>query len=258
MCELRRQHPRWGPGRLAREAARWGVEAVPSRMGVYRALVRHGLIQPATGRCKQVFRRWERDALMELWQMPIVGGVLVRWPRGQGRDRGVDDHSRHCVIAKAVLRATGQKVCLALVDALSSFGAPGEVLTDNSKQFTARFGHDGEVLFDRICRDNGITHRLTQPRSPPPARWSGFTKACVGSYSTTPGRSPIWPCGCLGGRLQHRSAASGSEDGLPGERFTPVPQAERELLPLHVLPFLISAPQPGSAAAEETGRGRGV
>jgi transposase InsO family protein len=40
------------------------------------------------------------------------------------------------------------------------------VLTDNGKQFTDRFGRGGEVLFDRICRDNGITHRLTQPRSP--------------------------------------------------------------------------------------------
>jgi integrase len=39
---------------------------------------------------------------------------------------------------------------------------PGEVLTDNGKQFTDRFGKGGEVLFDRICRDNGITHRLTQ------------------------------------------------------------------------------------------------
>lgn len=29
-------------------------------------------------------------------------------------------------------------------------------------QFTDRKG--GEVLFDRICRDNAITHRLTQPR----------------------------------------------------------------------------------------------
>ncbi|GAA3473677.1 hypothetical protein GCM10018965_082300 [Nonomuraea roseola] len=40
------------------------------------------------------------------------------------------------------------------------------MLTDNGKQFTDRFGKGGEVLFDRICRDNGITHRLTQPRSP--------------------------------------------------------------------------------------------
>ncbi len=39
-------------------------------------------------------------------------------------------------------------------------------MTDNGKQFTARFGAGGEVLFDRICRDNGIAHRLTQPASP--------------------------------------------------------------------------------------------
>ena len=29
-----------------------------------------------------------------------------------------------------------------------------------------RFGRGGEVLFDRICRDNGIVHRLTQPATP--------------------------------------------------------------------------------------------
>src|SRR6202035_4194290 len=50
--------------------------------------------------------------------------------------------------------------------ALRQFGIPGEVLTDNGKQCTDRFGKGGEVLFDRICRDNGITHRLTQLRSP--------------------------------------------------------------------------------------------
>jgi hypothetical protein len=49
---------------------------------------------------------------------------------------------------------------------LQRYGAPEEVLTDNGKQFTDRFGRGGEVLFDKICRRNGITHRLTQPRSP--------------------------------------------------------------------------------------------
>src|SRR5581483_6211815 len=38
--------------------------------------------------------------------------------------------------------------------------------SDNGKQFTDRFGKGGEVLFDRICRTNGIIHRLTQPASP--------------------------------------------------------------------------------------------
>jgi Integrase core domain len=33
--------------------------------------------------------------------------------------------------------------------------------------FTGRFNHPPvEVLFDRICRENGIEHLLTQPRSP--------------------------------------------------------------------------------------------
>ena len=44
---------------------------------------------------------------------------------------------------------------------------PDQILTDNGKVFTGRFGPGkGEVLFDRICRENGIRHLLTAPRSP--------------------------------------------------------------------------------------------
>jgi hypothetical protein len=40
-------------------------------------------------------------------------------------------------------------------------------LTDNGKVFTGRFNRPPvEVLFDRVCRENGIEHLLTQPRSP--------------------------------------------------------------------------------------------
>jgi transposase InsO family protein len=70
------------------------------------------------------------------------------------------------VIAKVVARATGRAVCLALAEALAKFGVPEEILNDNGKQFTDRFGNRGEVLFDKICRLNGIAHRLTAPASP--------------------------------------------------------------------------------------------
>jgi hypothetical protein len=51
--------------------------------------------------------------------------------------------------------------------ALARHGVPQELLTDNGKVFTGRFApHPGEVLFDRICRENDITHRLTGVRSP--------------------------------------------------------------------------------------------
>nr|BFE32610.1 hypothetical protein GCM10010200_048610 [Actinomadura rugatobispora] len=167
VCELRREHPRWGPLRIVHEIARLGVEPVPSRMGVHRAPVRHGLIEPGRRRRRRAeFRRWERDEPMALWQMDIVGGVFLADGTECKVVTGVDDHSRFCVIASVVPRATGRAVCLAFAAALGEFGVPAEVLTDNGKQFTDRFGRGGEVLFDRICRDNGIVHRLTQPRSP--------------------------------------------------------------------------------------------
>jgi transposase InsO family protein len=78
----------------------------------------------------------------------------------------VDDHSRFAVAAKVIRRATGRAVCTAFAEALVRYGIPEEMLTDNGKQFTDRFGKGGEVLFDRICRENGIVHRLTQPASP--------------------------------------------------------------------------------------------
>jgi transposase InsO family protein len=167
VCELRRKHPRWGPLRLVHELGRAGVAPVPSRMSVYRVLIRHGLIDPQPRkRPKSSYVRWEREAPMALWQIDIVGGAFLAGGTEAKIVTGVDDHSRYCVICQVVARPTGRAVCLAFAAALARFGVPGEVLTDNGKQFTDRFGKSGEVLVDRICRDNGIIHRLTAPRHP--------------------------------------------------------------------------------------------
>jgi hypothetical protein len=65
-------------------------------------------------------------------------------------------------------RATGRAVCRGLAAALARYGVPEQVLTDNGKQFTGRFGkpRPAEVLVERILRENGITHRLTRVRAP--------------------------------------------------------------------------------------------
>ncbi len=50
-------------------------------------------------------------------------------------------------------------MCDALAKAMRTHGLPEQILTDNGKVFTGRFGPGtGEVLFDRICRENGIKH----------------------------------------------------------------------------------------------------
>ncbi|MGW3192990.1 helix-turn-helix domain-containing protein, partial [Streptomyces sp. NPDC001118] len=79
VCELRRKHPKWGPRRIAHVLERSGVVSpVPSRMTVYRILVRHGLVEPGARRRKRSdYKRWQRDRPMQLWQMDIVGGVML-------------------------------------------------------------------------------------------------------------------------------------------------------------------------------------
>lgn len=54
-----------------------------------------------------------------------------------------------------------------LAQALVRHGIPDEILTDNGKVFTGRFGpRPVEVRSARICRENGVSHRHTAPRSP--------------------------------------------------------------------------------------------
>ncbi|MFD2768598.1 IS481 family transposase [Micromonospora eburnea] len=170
ICELRRGHPRWGQRRLQFELGRLGCPGpVPSLSTIYRVLVRHGLIDPVRRRRRREdYRRWERDRPMELWQLDIVGGITLASGAELKVVTGVDDHSRFCVIATVVRRATGRAVCLAFAEALQRFGVPEEVLTDNGKQFTGRFSRPrpAEVMFERICRENGIVARNTKPRTP--------------------------------------------------------------------------------------------
>jgi transposase len=109
VLELRRTHPLWGPLRLQYQLKREGFDPPPSHMAVYRALVRHGLIEPGTKRKKlPTYKRWERGRPMELWQMDVVGGVLFADGSEAKILTGVDDHSRFCICCGIMARATSR------------------------------------------------------------------------------------------------------------------------------------------------------
>ncbi|WP_410540299.1 IS481 family transposase [Streptomyces sp. KL2] len=263
VCELRRKHPRWGPRRIAFVLERSGdVTPVPSRMTVYRILVRHGLVEPGARRRKRSdYKRWQRDRPMQLWQMDIVGGVMLVDPvTGELAEAkivtGVDDHSRYCVIASVVERATGRAVCAAFAGALQRFGGPEEALTDNGKQFTDRFGQGGEVLLDRICRENGIAHRLTQPASP-------TTTGKVERFHQTLRRELLDDCGAFESVEQAQAALDrwvqeyncvrphqALDRQSPADRFAPVPEQERDMLGLRVPGMLAVVPSQRTPVSE--------
>ena len=167
ICELRRVHPSWGQRRIAHELARGGITP-PSLSAIYRTLARNGLLVPGARRRKRSdYIRWERQRPMELWQMDVMGGVRLSDGSEVKVLTGIDDHSRFCVAAGLMTTANARAVCRVFAASLRRHGVPDEILTDNGKVFTGRFSKPPvEVLFDRICRENGITHRLTAVRSP--------------------------------------------------------------------------------------------
>jgi transposase InsO family protein len=261
VCELRRAHPRWGAQRIVHELMRGPrlLEPLPSRATVNRILLRHGLVIPRARRRKRSdYVRWQRPAAMQLWQIDIVYGPrLVDTRTGELREArivtGVDDHSRFCVLARVVERATGRAICLAFAEALSRYGVPEEVLSDNGKQFTARFGRGGEVLFDKICRRNGIAHRLTAPSSP-------TTTGKIERFHQTLRRELLDDARPFTSLLEAQAAlddwvreynADRPHQSLelrapvtPSERFRSVPDQERELLGLWLPASLAAVPEP--------------
>jgi transposase InsO family protein len=169
ICRMRAAHPRWGPRRLLFELGKAKVSPLPSRSTVYRVLVRRHLVAARKRkRRRQDYKRWQREEPMQLWQLDVTGSVFLTDGTELKLISGIDDHSRFCVIATVVRRATARAVCRAFVAAMAVYGIPDEVLTDNGKQFTGRFGkpRPAEVLFERICRKNGIKQLLTKPYSP--------------------------------------------------------------------------------------------
>jgi transposase InsO family protein len=255
VAEMRRQHPRWGAKRIRLELLRQPPDGMtlPSERTINRILARQGLMTPRPRkRPRDSYRRWQRPGPMQLWQIDIVGGVMIADPRtGELREAkvvtGVDDHSRFCVIAAVTERATGRAVCLALAAALVRCGVPEEILTDNGKQFTDRFGKGGEVLFDKICRKNGITHRLTAPASP-------TTTGKIERFHLTLRRELLDGHEPFGSREAAQAALDawvaeynadrphqaldGRSPVTPADRFTPVPPAQRDLVELWLPPAL--------------------
>ncbi|SRX94512.1 integrase catalytic subunit [Intrasporangium calvum DSM] [Mycobacterium shimoidei] len=153
---------------MVHELAKRGVAPVPSESAAYRALVRAGMIDPADrDRRSRKWKRWERGAPMQLWQLDVVGGFPLADGTSAKALTGLDDHSRMCVSARLMARERTRAVCDGFRAALARYGVPEQALTDNGRVFTGRYNHPPvEVLFDAICREHGIEHLLTQPRSP--------------------------------------------------------------------------------------------
>lgn len=169
-------------------------------------------------------------------------------------------------MAAVVERATGRAVCLALAAALARFGVPEEILTDDGKQFTDRFGKGGEVLFDKICRKNAITHRLTQPASPTTTgkierfHWT-LRRELLDDHEPYPSLAAAQAAidTFVAGYNTDRPHQGLDQDlpVTPSQRFAPVPAEQRDLLELWLPPTLV-ATQASTEAEDQRASGQRV
>ena len=224
LLELRRSRPYWGPRRLVFELAKRGVAPVPSESAAYRALVRAGMIdpEPRGDRRSRKWKRWERGRRWSCGRWTSWAGSRWLTAPGQGVDRDRRPFPDVCVGEVDGRANAPSRSVTGCAARCAAYGVPEQILTDNGKVFTGRFNHPPvEVLFDRICRENGIEHLLTQPRSPTTTgkierfhRTSARGVPHRHRLSRTIAQRPAGPRR-VGRLLQHRPAAPVDRDGHP-------------------------------------------
>lgn len=139
-------------------------EVVPSVAGVHRVLVRRGLVEPQPKkRPKSSWKRFEAAAPNERWQIDAMD-----WAIASGVVRVfniVDDHSRVAIASRAVPEATTEAAWATFAQAVTCWGAPAGVLSDNGLCFSGRL-RGFEVLFEANLRDAGVRPSTGRPYHP--------------------------------------------------------------------------------------------
>jgi len=104
---------------------------------------------------------------MQLWHIDVMGGVELADRSELKLVTGIDDHSRFCVAAGIVRRATSKAVCQVLAASLARYGIPDEILTDNGMRFTGSLrpsaGRDPDRPHPSRERHLSPPHRVRSP-----------------------------------------------------------------------------------------------
>jgi transposase InsO family protein len=128
---VRDAHPAWGGRKVAARLQQLGEVAVPTPSTITAVLHRHDAIDALEAAKHQPWRRFERTAPNELWQMDFKGHVPMA--RG-GRCHPLtvlDDHSRFAVGLEACPDERTGTVQERLTRLFRCYGLPAQMLMDN-------------------------------------------------------------------------------------------------------------------------------
>jgi transposase InsO family protein len=161
---LKEAHPDWGCQRISDMLQR-GPALPASASAVTRVLREAGYetIDTPTRPHPQKARRFERAKPNQLWQTDLFTFVLKRQNRRVYLVAFLDDHSRFIVSFGLTASANTTFVIEVLEAAITSYGPPEEILTDNGPQYIT---WRGKSRFTRHLDARGIRQIVARPKRP--------------------------------------------------------------------------------------------
>lgn len=163
VCRLRKDHPSWGARRIRGELLRSGIRA-PAISSIHRALVRNNLVMLQPQRPQRVFTRFERPTPNDLWQVDFTQHLLADRTPAWAMDI-LDDHARFCLALRVCEGPTTRAAWRCFEWAISRYGLPSQVLSDNGTCFTGRL-IGGTVDFERRLATLGVRLLNARPYHP--------------------------------------------------------------------------------------------
>jgi transposase InsO family protein len=143
---LRHKHPAWSGRKLRARATDLGHSQLPSPSTITAILKRNHLLDPQESSKHQAFRRYEKAAPNELWQMDFKGEFKL--PQGRCYPLTIlDDHSRFALALKACARNTSNITQAALIQVFRRYGLPDWITCDNGSPW----GSGGRSHYTRFC-----------------------------------------------------------------------------------------------------------
>lgn len=223
ICDMRRDHPRWGARRIRAELTREGLEA-PVVSTVHQVLRRNGLVAPQPPRRPRADKRFEREISNDLWQIDATQIPLGEGSKAWGINL-LDDHSRYLLATLAGEAPTTALAWDTFEMAATRYGLPRQVLSDNGLTFTGRL-HQVEVAFETSLRDLGVELINSAPYHPQTLGKLERFHRTLKEWLTDEG--PPWDVGHLqelldGFRFHYNRQRphQGIADQTPAERYEP-------------------------------------
>lgn len=142
----RDRNPAWGPRKLERVLHNKGYEGVPCKSTIENILKRNNRIEPEDSAAATPFRRFQREAPNELWQMDYKGDFAMLDGKRCYPLTMLDDCSRFCLCLEASCGTSFAGFYPVYTRVLEEYGLPQAILCDNGKPWGDSKG--GITAFD--------------------------------------------------------------------------------------------------------------